>query len=87
MHEHQDDLAAIITFETGKPFKESVGEVKYAASYLDFYANEIIRPDSNIGARVTVERNREVHVTKEPVGVCGLITPWNFPLAMIARKV
>lgn len=85
MMEHQEDLAVLMTTEQGKPLTESRGEVGYAASFIDWFAEE--------GKRVygdTVPAPNEdwrIVVTKEPVGVCAAITPWNFPSAMIARKV
>jgi len=83
--ENQDDLAAIMTAEQGKPLAESKGEIAYGAAFLEWFAEEGKRAYGDIipspidGARVLV--------TKHPVGVCALITPWNFPSAMIARKV
>ncbi|RDV00488.1 NAD-dependent succinate-semialdehyde dehydrogenase [Trinickia dinghuensis] len=81
---HRDDLARIMTAEQGKPFAEAQGEVGYAASFLTWFAEEARRAYGDIipapkqGARIVV--------TKEPVGVVGAITPWNFPLAMVTRK-
>ncbi|ODA66560.1 Succinate-semialdehyde dehydrogenase [NADP(+)] GabD [Methyloligella halotolerans] len=82
---HQEDLAAIMTAEQGKPLSEARGEVAYAASFTELFAEEAKRvygeiiPTPKAGARVLVER--------QPIGVVGAITPWNFPLAMITRKV
>lgn len=82
--EHADDLAHIMTIEQGKPLAEALGEVKYAASFIQWFAEEGKRvygdviPTTNAGQRFLV--------TKEPVGVVAAITPWNFPLAMITRK-
>ena len=79
-----DDLAAIMTAEQGKPLAESKGEVVYAASFIEWFAEE--------GKRVygdTIPENapgRRIVVTKEPIGVVACITPWNFPSAMITRK-
>ena len=84
MLDHQDELAAIMTLEQGKPLKEAAGEIAYAASFLRWFAEE--------GRRVygetipAVNANQRIVVTKQPVGVCGAITPWNFPAAMITRK-
>ncbi|ALM52913.1 NAD-dependent succinate-semialdehyde dehydrogenase [Halomonas huangheensis] len=84
MLEHQDELATIMTLEQGKPLKEAAGEIVYAASFLRWFAEE--------GRRVYGETipaansNQRIVVTKHPVGVCGAITPWNFPAAMITRK-
>jgi succinate-semialdehyde dehydrogenase/glutarate-semialdehyde dehydrogenase len=85
MLENADDLALIMTAEQGKPLAESKGEITYAASFLEWFAEE--------GKRVAGETlaspwpDRRVVVTKEPIGVCAAITPWNFPAAMITRKV
>lgn len=84
MHEHADDLARIMTLEQGKPLAESRGEIAYAASYLEWYAEEGKRAYGD-----TIPTNgadRRIVVIKEPVGVCAAITPWNFPAAMITRK-
>lgn len=84
MHAHAGDLARIMTLEQGKPLAESRGEIAYAASYLEWYAEEGKRaygdtiPGNSPSTRVVV--------LKEPVGVCAAITPWNFPSAMITRK-
>lgn len=83
--EHQDDLAAIMTAEQGKPLAEAKGEIAYAASFIEWFAEEARRvygdviPAPKAGQRIVV--------TKEPVGVVAAITPWNFPAAMITRKV
>ena len=84
MLENVDDLALIMTAEQGKPLAESKGEIAYAASFIEWFAEE--------GKRVygdTVPSpwpDRRIVVTKEPIGVCAAITPWNFPAAMITRK-
>ncbi|HLR11498.1 MAG TPA: NAD-dependent succinate-semialdehyde dehydrogenase [Sporosarcina sp.] len=83
--EHQEELAAIMTLEMGKPIQESRGEVLYAASYIEWYAEE--------GKRIYGETipthlaNKRLQVWKKPVGVVAAITPWNFPLAMLTRKL
>jgi succinate-semialdehyde dehydrogenase/glutarate-semialdehyde dehydrogenase len=83
--QHQDDLGRIMTAEQGKPFPEAKGEVAYGASFVEWFAEE--------GKRVNGEtlpqfdNNRRLLVLKQPIGVCAAITPWNFPLAMITRKV
>ncbi|MEN3113507.1 NADP-dependent succinate-semialdehyde dehydrogenase [Uliginosibacterium paludis] len=81
---HQDDLALIMTSEQGKPLAEARGEIAYAAGYLDWFAEEGKRAYGEIipphGA------DKRILVTREPVGVCAAITPWNFPAAMITRK-
>ena len=83
--ENADDLATLITWENGKPLADAKGEVTYAASFLEWFSEEAPRvygdtiPASAPGNRVWT--------IKEPVGVCGLITPWNFPAAMVTRKI
>lgn len=83
--EHQDDLARIMTTEQGKPLTEAKGEAAYAASFLQWFAEEARRaggmliPSHKADARIVV--------TRQPLGVCAIITPWNFPLAMITRKL
>ncbi|MFC3286330.1 NAD-dependent succinate-semialdehyde dehydrogenase [Litchfieldella rifensis] len=84
MHEHQQELATIMTLEQGKPLKEAAGEVAYAASFLRWFAEEARRI---YGETVPAAKtNQRIVVTKQPVGVVGAITPWNFPAAMITRK-
>ncbi|RUR36589.1 NAD-dependent succinate-semialdehyde dehydrogenase [Vreelandella populi] len=84
MLEHQHDLALLMTFEQGKPVKEAEGEIAYAASFLRWFAEEARRVyGETIPAAKT---NQRILVTKQPVGVVGAITPWNFPAAMITRK-
>ncbi len=82
--EHQHDLAVILTSEQGKPFAESLGEVVYAASFLEWFAEEGKRVYGDVIP--THKANSRILVTKEPIGVVAAITPWNFPLAMITRK-
>ncbi|MBC6971831.1 NAD-dependent succinate-semialdehyde dehydrogenase [Bacillus sp. Xin] len=83
--ENKEEIAAIMTKEQGKPFAEALGEVNYANSFVEWYAEE--------GKRVYGEMipashpNKRILVTKQPVGVIAAITPWNFPAAMITRKV
>ena len=82
--EHADDLAIILTAEMGKPLAEARGEVAYAASFAEWFAEEAKRTYGHtIPAHKTDAR---IVVTQQPVGVVGAITPWNFPLAMITRK-
>ncbi|MCJ1357880.1 MAG: succinate semialdehyde dehydrogenase NADP+ linked [Icmadophila ericetorum] len=85
MTDNADDLATLITWENGKPLADAKGEVAYAASFFEWFAEEAPR---NYGDTIpsTIPGNR-VFTIKEPVGVCGLITPWNFPAAMITRKI
>lgn len=85
MMENQEDLAKIITWENGKPFTDAKGEVAYAAGFFEWFAEEAPRNDGDT-ILASVPGNR-VFTIKQPVGVCGLITPWNFPAAMITRKV
>ncbi|MGG7581634.1 NAD-dependent succinate-semialdehyde dehydrogenase [Rhizobium sp. Nf11,1] len=80
-----DELAAILTAEMGKPFPEARGEILYAAAYIEWYAEEAKRI---YGETIPAPSNdKRMIVIKQPVGVVGTITPWNFPAAMIARKV
>lgn len=83
--EHQEDLARIISAEQGKPMHESRGEVQYGAAYVEWFAAEAVRICGDIVAEAVP--GRKMLVLKEPVGVVAAITPWNFPLAMIARKI
>ncbi|WP_268619377.1 aldehyde dehydrogenase family protein, partial [Escherichia coli] len=84
MLEHQQDLASLMTLEQGKPLAESLGEIRYAASFIEWFAEEGKRvygdtiPQPQAGRRIIVQ--------KEPIGVFAAITPWNFPAAMITRK-
>lgn len=80
----KEDLACIMVAEQGKPISEARGEIDYAASFVQFYAEEALRP--NIEGVTSHLRDAEVELWREPVGVAALITPWNFPCAMITRK-
>ena len=80
----REDLARIMVAEQGKPLSEARGEIDYAASFLEFYAEEAKRPD--IRGVTSHLPDAEVEVWREPVGVAALVTPWNFPSAMITRK-
>ena len=111
--ENANDIATVMTYESGKPIAESHGEIMYGTSYLDYYAAEALRPTSAGGGSIiptpfvsttttpslggvttttttttttTIPRGR-IMTVNEAIGVCGLITPWNFPIAMITRKV
>jgi succinate-semialdehyde dehydrogenase/glutarate-semialdehyde dehydrogenase len=84
MLEHADDLATIMTAEQGKPLAEAKGEVAYAASFLEWFGEEARRIRGDVIA--PHQADRRLVVTRQPVGVVGAITPWNFPLAMITRK-
>lgn len=82
---HQDDLGKLISREQGKPLAEGKGEVAYAASYIEWFGEEATRLNGEvIPAHVS---GRKVFALKEPIGVVAAITPWNFPAAMIARKI
>ncbi|MBW9334920.1 NAD-dependent succinate-semialdehyde dehydrogenase [Herbaspirillum sp. RU 5E] len=82
---HQEDLGRLISREQGKPLAEAKGEVAYAASYVEWFGEEATRANGDIiPAPVT---GRRMMALKEPVGVVAAITPWNFPAAMIARKI
>jgi succinate-semialdehyde dehydrogenase/glutarate-semialdehyde dehydrogenase len=85
MNKHKDDLATIMTSEAGKPTAEAKGEINYAISFLDYYAEEAKRVKGDVLASPV--KNRRLLTIKQPVGVAGLITPWNFPSAMITRKL
>lgn len=83
--QHQDDLARLMTAEQGKPLPEAKGEVAYGASFVEWFAEEAKRLNGETLPQF--DNNRRLLVLKQPVGVCAAITPWNFPLAMITRKV
>ena len=82
---HTEDLARMMTAENGKPLAESRGEVAYGASFVEWFAEEAKRINGE--TLPTFDNNRRLLVLRQPVGVCAAITPWNFPLAMITRKV
>jgi len=82
--EHKRDLATIIVHEQGKPMSEALGEIDYAASFVEYYSEEAKRP--NIDGVTSHLPDAEVELWLEPVGVVALITPWNFPCAMLTRK-
>lgn len=82
---HQDDLARLISLEQGKPLRESRAEVAYGAGYVEWFAEEARRIDGELIA--SPERGRQLVVKREPVGIVVAITPWNFPMAMLARKL
>lgn len=85
MLQHIEDLALILTTEQGKPLDEARGEIRYGASFVKWFAEEARRIEGHTIPSPTPDRR--IVVLKEPVGVCGIITPWNFPNAMITRKV
>ena len=82
--QHQDELAKIITQESGKPIAEAKSEVLYGASYIEWFAEEAKRIYGDV---IPSEPNKFLRVIKQSVGVVAMITPWNFPLAMLARKM
>jgi len=82
---NQDDLARLMTLEQGKPLAESRGEVTYAASFLEWFSEEAKRVYGDTIPQH--ESDKRIVVIKQPIGVVACITPWNFPLAMITRKV
>ncbi|MYM80480.1 succinate-semialdehyde dehydrogenase [Duganella sp. FT50W] len=82
--ENTDDLALLMTAEQGKPLTESRGEVAYGASFIEWFGEEAKRVAGETLASPWPDRR--ILVTKEPIGVCAAITPWNFPIAMITRK-
>jgi succinate-semialdehyde dehydrogenase/glutarate-semialdehyde dehydrogenase len=83
--QNKDDLAILMTLEQGKPLTESTGEVVYGASFIEWYAEEAKRVSGTIPT--TVWGDKRFMVLKQPIGVCVAITPWNFPNAMITRKI
>ncbi len=85
MDEHTDEIAELMTREQGKPFEEAKGEVKYANGFFKWYAEEGKRVYGETIPATTA--NKRIFVHKQPVGVVAVITPWNFPAAMITRKV
>jgi len=82
---NQEDLGRILTAEQGKPFPEAKGEIAYGASFVEWFAEEAKRVNGETLPQF--DNNRRLMVIKQPIGVCAAITPWNFPLAMITRKV
>jgi len=82
---NQDDLGRLMTAEQGKPLPEAKGEVAYGASFVEWFAEEAKRVNGETLPQF--DNNRRLMVLKQPIGVCAAITPWNFPLAMITRKV
>ena len=85
MIDNADDLAIILTAEMGKPLAEAKGEIVYGASFIEWFAEEGKRV---YGETIPGHQNdKRIIVIKQPVGVVAAITPWNFPLAMVTRKV
>ncbi|XP_041961700.1 succinate-semialdehyde dehydrogenase, mitochondrial isoform X1 [Alosa sapidissima] len=85
LNQHKEDLAKIITAECGKPMKESLGEIAYSASFLEWFSEEARRTYGDFVP--SAAKDRKILLLKQPVGVAAIITPWNFPSAMITRKV
>uniref|UniRef100_A0A8C9XD38 Succinate-semialdehyde dehydrogenase n=1 Tax=Sander lucioperca TaxID=283035 RepID=A0A8C9XD38_SANLU len=81
---HKEDLAKLITFECGKPMQESLGEIAYSASFLEWFSEEARRVYGDVVP--SPAKDRKLLLLKQPVGVSSIITPWNFPSAMITRK-
>lgn len=84
MHEHSEDLARLMTAEEGKPLTEARGEIAYAASFIEWFGEEGKRLDGDVIP--SPQSDRRLFAIKQPIGVTGGITPWNFPAAMITRK-
>lgn len=82
---HEQDLARIITLEQGKPLGESLSEVRYGASFVEWYAEQAKRIDGDL--LTPSNRHNRIMIMRQGIGVCGAITPWNYPNAMITRKV
>ncbi|CAB3795724.1 NAD-dependent succinate-semialdehyde dehydrogenase [Paraburkholderia fynbosensis] len=85
IREHADALGALISLEQGKPFAEACGEVVYGASYVAWFADEATRIYGDLIPQQ--QRGKRMSAVREPIGIVAAITPWNFPLAMIARKI
>lgn len=83
--EHQQDLAHVLTQEQGKPLKEATGEIAYGASFIEWFAEEARRVYGDVIP--TYESGKRIFALKQPIGVVAAITPWNFPNAMITRKI
>ncbi|PWC12822.1 succinate-semialdehyde dehydrogenase (NADP(+)) [Brenneria roseae subsp. americana] len=83
--DNQEDLAVLLTAEQGKPLAEARGEIAYAASFIDWFAEEAKRIEGSV--LQSPQGHQRMLVIKQPIGVCAAITPWNFPAAMITRKV
>lgn len=85
LREHQQDLAVLMTSEQGKPLAEARGEINYAAAFFDWFAEEGKRAYGDVIP--SPQADKRLLVIKQPIGVCAAITPWNFPAAMITRKL
>jgi len=84
INENAGDLAKLVTLESGKPLEEAMGEVRYGNGFVDWFAEEARRINGEIVSSPV--KNKKILVERQPIGVIGMITPWNFPLAMITRK-
>ena len=83
--QHSEDLASLLTAEQGKPLTEARGEIVYGNSFLEWFAEEARRSSGEVAASPV--NNKEMLFIRQPIGVAAMITPWNFPNAMITRKV
>ncbi|WP_061249649.1 NAD-dependent succinate-semialdehyde dehydrogenase [Leptospira alstonii] len=84
MKKNREDLAILMTLEQGKPLSESRGEIDYASSFLEWFSEEAKRTYGDIVP--SHRKDTKIEILKQPVGVCGILTPWNFPSSMITRK-
>jgi len=84
IREHKEDIAKILTYETGKPIKEALGELDYALTFTWWFAGEAERITGSV--QIPSAPNRRVFTIKQPIGVAVALVPWNFPIAMILRK-
>lgn len=82
---NKEDLGTLISLESGKPFREGIAEVQYAASFFQWFSQEAERIYGR--SLSSAHSSLDIHISKEPIGVCAFITPWNFPLAMLAKKI
>jgi succinate-semialdehyde dehydrogenase/glutarate-semialdehyde dehydrogenase len=85
MMDNAEDLAALITWENGKPTFEAMNEVEYAANYFEWFSEEAPRVYGDTIPSSFADRR--AYTIKQPIGVCGLITPWNWPAGMVTRKI
>lgn len=84
METNKNEIANILTAESGKPVSESLGEIAYGNSFVEWFAEEARRIYGEIVP--SPHPNKQIFITRQPIGVAVLITPWNFPHAMITRK-
>lgn len=84
METNKQDIAEIMTAESGKPIAESLGEIAYGNSFVEWFAEEARRIYGEIVP--SPQASKQIFITRQPIGVAALITPWNFPHAMITRK-